>query len=466
MLMGTNLLFPVVTFPYVARVLGPEGIGNAQFAFTYAQYFSLLAAVGIPYYGIKEIAMARGNQLKLNKTFSELFIISTAATVFTIVIYAFSIIAIPEFRSQASLYIISGLILAFSFLNLDWLFNGLENFKLVSLRSLLIKLIALIGLFILVQDSDDIEMYLIILTFSYIGNFLLNLFYLKKYVKLVFKGLRFKHHISSLLFILSASFATTIYSTLDSVTLGLITDKVQVGLYTASIKLAKVGVPLITSLSAVLVPRIANAIERKSIQEEEMILKKSFAFIAFIAVPITFGIFIYSENLIILFSGIEFIEAAISLKYLAGLPIFIGLGYLFGFQILIPRGRNNYLFYSTMSGLLLFLGLNFILTPGLGSKGTAIAILCTEFLVTTFYISFTPKPLKRRLPWIEFLKAGGICLVFFAFKLILSRIGVDTNLELVLGIIISGIFYFLVQGLLFSNQFVRAALEAVRIKIN
>ncbi len=465
-LMGTNLLFPLVTFPYVARVLGPEGIGNAQFAFTYAQYFSLLAAVGIPYYGIKEIAMSRGDRSKLNKTFSELFFISMITTCIAVTIYLISINVIGEFQSNQSLYIISGSILVFSFLNLDWFFNGLENFKFVSLRSVLIKVLALIGLYSLVKEPEDIKLYVAILAFSFVGNFFLNVFFLKKYVKLTFRGLNLKRHISPLLFILSASFATTIYSTLDSVTLGFITNKIQVGLYAASIKLAKVGVPLITSLSAVLVPKIANAIERKSIEEELTILKKSFAFIAFLAVPIAFGLYIYADNFILVFSGKEFVEASVSLRYMACLPVFIGLGYLFGFQILIPRGHNKYLLYATLSGLLVFIALNLTITPYLGASGTAIAILCTEFIVTLLYMILSPKQLRADLPWIEFIKASLSCSSFFILKLILSSLEFDSTVELIMGIIFSAAVYFMIQGFLFSNQFVTSAVMTLKGKLN
>ena len=463
--MGTNLVFPLITFPYVARVLGPAGIGEAQFAFTYAQYFSLLATIGIPYYGIKEIAMSRKNPEKLNKTFSELFATGMLATFLATVLYSISIALVPQFRSNISLYLISGSILVFAFLNLDWLYNGLENFKFVALRSVLIKLLALLALFFLVKRPEDLQIYLAILAFSFIGNFFLNAFFFKQHVRLVFCKLNIKRHLAPLLLILSSSFATTIYSTLDSVTLGLISTKAEVGLYAASVKLAKVSIPLVTSLSAVLIPRIAGAIESQSLNEERNILRKSFSFIVFLSIPIAFGLFIYSENMVLLFSGSAFSEAATSLKCMACLPVLIGLGYFFGFQILVPRGRNKQLLYSTFSGLTIFLSINWFMTPQLGSLGTAIATLSTEFVVTLLYLIFSPKEVRSYLPWSEFLRAIMICLCFFPIRLVLSNFFSNANLELLAGILISSLVYFILQRSLFKNPFVLAGIGIIKSKI-
>lgn len=465
-LTGANLLFPLITFPYVARVLGPEGLGSAQFAFTYAQYFSLLASIGIPFYGIKEVAMSRHDKSKLDKTFSELLLISIIATAIVMVVYITSIILVTEFKTNISLYIISSSVLVLGFLNLDWLFSGLEDFKFITLRSVLVKCIALVGLFIFVKKPEDIGWYVGILAFSLTGNFVLNLCFIRNHVKFIFNGLNLKHHVSALLFILSSSFATTIYSTLDSVTLGFISDKIQVGFYAAAIKLAKVSIPVVTSLGAVLVPRIASAIEKNSLWEEQSLLSKSFAFIAFISVPIAFGLFIYSEHLILLFSGKDFIEASISLKYLSGLPIFIGLGYLFGFQILVPRGLNKHLFYSTSIGLIVFLAVNWAITPSLGAQGTAISVLSTEIVVTALYFAYSPKELWNVLPWKEFAKAFLLCSTFFLIKFSSSKFNLEPTLDLIIGILACGFFYTIGQKIMFSNQFVISGTNSLRSQIN
>lgn len=461
-LSGTNLLFPLLTFPYVSRILEPAGIGRAQFAFTFAQYFSIIAAIGIPFYGIKEIAKHRNDRVSLNKTFSELTILSFWASLIALTIYLASVFMIPEFGENLDLYLISGLVVLFSFLNLDWLFSGLEDFKLITIRSVIIKSVALLILFLFVSDKEDVRAYVWVLTTALSGNYLLNLFYLKKKVRFIHKGLNYKKHLGPLLFILSSTFATTVYSTLDSVTLGLISNEFEVGLYTAAVKISKISIPVVTGMSAVLIPRIANAIGNEDRKGEFIILSKSFSFVLFLSVPASFGLFLFRDEFVLLFSGIDFLPAAESLKYLAFLPFFIGLGYFFGFQVLIPKGLNRGLFISTIIGLSVFLSLNLLLTPELGAEGTAIAILCTEGLVTIFYIAFTPKSIIVKLPWQEIIYCLLISMLFYPIKSLLNTLDLSTELSLAIGVFTCSLIYFLTQYYVFSNQFVKLGWNLIR----
>ena len=461
-LSGTNLLFPLLTFPYVSRILEPAGIGRAQFAFTFAQYFSIIAAIGIPFYGIKEIAKHRNDKDSLNKTFSELIILSFWASLIALAIYLASVFMIPEFGQNLDLYLISGLVVLFSFLNLDWLFSGLEDFRLITIRSVIIKSLALLILFLFVSDKGDVRAYVWVLTTALSGNYLLNLFYLKKKVRFLHKGLNYKKHLGPLLFILSSTFATTVYSTLDSVTLGLISNEFEVGLYTAAVKISKIAIPVVTGMSAVLIPRIANAIGKGDKKEEFTILNKSFSFILFLSIPASFGLFLFRDEFILLFSGVDFLPAAESLKYLAFLPFFIGLGYFFGFQVLVPNGLNRGLFLSTIIGLFIFLGLNLLLTPERGAEGTAIAILCTEGLVTILYIAFTPNSIVTKLPWTEIAYCVLISILFYPIKSILNMLNLSTELSLVIGIFTCSLVYFLSQYYIFSNQFVKLGWNLIR----
>lgn len=465
-LSGTNLLFPLLTFPYVARILEPAGIGRAQFAFTYAQYFSIIAAIGIPFYGIKEIAKCRHNKGKLDKTFSELVILSFWASLIAVAIYLTTVYLIPSFNQNFDLYLISGIVVLFSFLNLDWLFSGLEDFKLVTVRSVIIKLIALLILFIFVSDKNDVKAYIWVLTFALSGNYILNLFCLRSRVSFRRKKLNFRRHLAPLLFIVSSTFATTIYSTLDSVTLGVISNEFEVGLYTAAVKISKIAIPVVTGMSAVLIPKIAQAIGKGMLKEESAILSKSFSFILFLSIPSSIGLYLFRDEFILLFSGSDFLAASESLKFLAFLPICIGLGYFFGFQILVPKGLNRGLFLSTIFGLLVFVGLNLLLTPKLGAQGTAIACLCTEALVTILYLVCAPANIVKILPWKEIIYCGLISILFFPIKYLLGILGLSLEVELLIGVAICALVYFILQHYLFANQFLKLGLNLLKTRKN
>jgi O-antigen/teichoic acid export membrane protein len=457
-----NVLFPLISFPYVAGILEPDGVGKVQFAFAYAQYFSIIAAVGIPFYGIKEIARLRNEPKELNKVFSELFLISLYAAIVATIIYLATIFSIPDFSKSLDLYLLSGLVIILGVFNLDWLFSGLEEFKLIAIRSIIIKSIALFGLFLVVKEAQDIIYYTAILVFSFTGNYLLNLFFVRRKVRLSIKGLNLRKHRVPLFFILLTTFATTVYSTLDSVILGFMTNEYQVGLYAAGVKLSKVAIPIVTGLSAVLLPKIAGAIQKNNLGEELNILKKSFAFIAFISIPISLGLFLFRENFILAFADESFISAKSSMSFLSFLPVFIGLGYFFGFQVLVPNNINRGLFISTLIGLLIFLVINILLTPQYGAKGTAIATLGTEIVVSLCYAFFAPKRILVSLPWKEVVICLAMSLVFFPVHWIIIQLNLSSMLELIIGIISCTVLYFTLQFVIFSNEFVAYGIEYIK----
>jgi len=260
--------------------------------------------------------------------------------------------------------------------------------------------------------------------------------------------------------------ATTIYSTLDTVVLGFLTDEFQVGLYTAAVKLSKVAIPLVVGLSAVMIPKMANSIESGDYSTQIGLLQKSFRFILFIATPISMGLFIFREQFILIFSGTDFLDAAQSMKYLAFLPLFIGLGYFFGFQILVPYGLNKGLFIATTGGLLFFGVLNVILTPSSGAKGTAISIFVAELMVTLFYVAFCPRKIILALSWKEMLRCIAIGLIFFPIYKLIQLLGVNPEIELVLGIIFCSGIYFSLHYYLFSSVFVLEGLQMAKSKLS
>lgn len=464
-LSGVNILYPLITFPYVARVLQPEGLGEAQFSFNFALYFSVIASFGIPFYGIKEIGRCGNDQRSLNKTFSELFGINIITSIICLGIYFLVLFTVPKIDIQLDFALICAALIFFTPLNIDWLFSGLQQFKTIALRAVSIKLIALVLLFSLVNSKEDLLLYLIILTFSYIGNYLVNVILAKKRVSLSFHRHSFKRHRKPLLFILSSTFATTIYTSLDSVVLGLLSDNYQVGLYSAGVKLAKVSIPIVTGLSAVIIPGIAQAIKEKNLAFEAQMVAKSFSFIVFLGIPIATGLYVFREPFIEVLLGSEYLEAKPSMAYLSFLPLFIGLGYLFGLQILVPNNLNKSLFTATSLGVVVFIIANIILTPKLGATGAAIAILLTELIVTTGYIYFTPKYLLKELPYKDMLYAIIASIIFFFIHYTLTFFEMHSITNLSLSIVLSASSYFLIQHYIFSNALVQTMINTFQSKL-
>jgi len=460
-----SIAFPIITFPYAARILSPEGIGKTQFIFSFAQYFAIIAAFGIPIYGIKAIAKVKDDEKKLSKTTSELLFLSMILVLSMTAIYLILVYSIPSFTSSIQHYLVAGFLILLSVFNVDWFFSGTEQFKIIVIRSTLVKIFGLSLLLLLVKNGGDTLGYLIFLVFIYAGNYLINFFVLIKKVKISFSNLSVKKHLKPLILLLSMVIATTIYTTLDTVVLGFLSNDTEVGYYTAAVKLSKVSIPVLTSMGIVIIPRVSKLIQQKNFTQELTLYTKSFSFLVLLAIPMVMGIFLLSEESILLFSGSKFINAAEDVKILALLPLFIGIGHFLAFQILIPYNKNTGIFYSTVMGMLVFGILCFWLVPKMGSTGTAIANTITELTVTIGYLVLIPKRIRTALPWKKILYAIFGSLLFIPIVLIIKSIFTVTLFIFLYSVLLCIISYFVIQYFLFKEVLIKEIIHSIKVRL-
>ncbi len=454
-----NIAFPLITFPYAAKILDPTGIGEVQYVFSYALYFSILAGLGIPIYGIKIVSEKKNKGESIKRVTGELLVIGIISSIIASIIFYFLAQFLFDWKSNNLRLIFASSLVWLSILNLDWLFSGLEKFKTLALRSLIVKLIVVGFLFAKVNSSSDLLEYLTFLILTYILGYAYNFYFLVFEIKPSFKGLNLKQHISPLLLILSMTIATTVYTTLDMVFLGYFSSYEEVGIYTAAVKFAKVSIPVLASMSIVLIPKISGT-QLFADDHSHNLLKKSFSFSSLIAIPISVGIWVLRYEIIILFSGETFISGVTSLAILSFAPLFIGFGHFAAYQILLPLNRNRALFASTFVGMLFFVMISFILIPSYGAKGVSIANISTEILVTVGYFMFIPKHILQSLPWIKIFKAFLTASLFYPIYLIISSIdGLNTISVFCLTILSCTSLYFLIQMVLWKDYIVKSSFD-------
>jgi O-antigen/teichoic acid export membrane protein len=463
----SNLLFPLLSFPYVSRIIGPEGIGKVQFLLTFSQYFFLIAALGIPIYGVREVAKLGGDKNKINKLFSELFIINIVTSLILAVFYIAIVFSFSRFYSDRDLYLISGLVVFLGFTSIDWLYIGLEEFKFITIRSVLVKLIALIALYMFVNNKEDILGYLIITVFSIIGNNIWNIICLRSKVKLQFVSINLRKHLPILLTLFSTSIATSIYTVMDTIILGFMTNDSTVGFYTAAIKINKVAIPLVVSLGVVLFPKISRSIFENNFSETQNLISKSFNFVCLVGVPTSCGLFIFAPEILILFSGKEFAPAIGTMQIASPIVFLIGLGHIFGLQILIPSHKEKYYLYATIFGMIISLGCNFFFIILFKDKGAAIATLIGELCVSCVSYYFVVKKLKYQFDWTNMVRALISSLVFIPIAYFSRIIFTDISFaELSLVLVCSIITYFIFQLIVFKDTISLFVIEVVIKKIN
>ncbi len=460
-----NLLFPILSFPYAARIIGPLGIGKVQFITSFAQYFALIAALGIPIYGIREIAKVKNDPIQLSRTFTELLIVTFISSFISGFLYIIIVFSLNNFKNDILYYTYASLIVFLNFSSIDWFYAGIEKFKTIALRSAMVKLLALICLFIFVHSKEHLFIYFLISIFTIIGNNLINI--VSVCVKAPFntKELNFKKHQTPMLLIFATMLATSMYTILDVVILGFLSDEKSVGYYTAGVKLIKITIPFVTSLGAVLMAKITAHLQDENLDGFYKIIAKSYSFLVLLSVPIGLGFLLLSKEFIVVFSGSQFLPSIQSMQILAFLPLLIGIGHLFSIQMLIPAKMDKELFISVLLGMVTSLFFNFLLIPNFKQNGASIANLISEAVVTCSYYYFIRKKFVINFGFKYFFRCILSALVFipivYGCKFIFNN-----NLYILLSsVFIGAISYLAVQYYLFKNEVITEILAFPLIKI-
>ena len=273
-------IFPLITFPYVSRILLPIGTGKVSFATSFISYFNMFAQLGIPTYGIRACAKVRDNREELTRTANELLVINL---IFSFISYAFLAIAlvfVPRLFEDRLLYIIVSITIVLNAIGMEWIFKALEQYTFITKRSVLFKFIAVIAMFALIHKQEDYVIYGGISIFAASASNIFNFLYVRKFIDMKWMSrYDLKKHMKPVLVFFAMACATTIYTHMDAVMLGFLATDEDVGFYNAAVKIKQILVSLVTSISAVLLPRASYYIEHGLTNEFERISKKALNFV-------------------------------------------------------------------------------------------------------------------------------------------------------------------------------------------
>ena len=391
----SSFVFPLITFPYVSRVLLVEGNGYVSFATSVLTYFTMFASLGIPSYGIRACAQVRDDRKELSRVTQELFIINVITTIVVSIVFVITLFTVPQFKEQQTLLWINGASLVLNAIGVNWFYSAMEQYSYITIRSIIFKILSIILMFIFVRQQEDYIIYGAITVFATSGSNILNFIHLRKFIDLKPVGnYHFKRHLKPILYFFAASAATSVYTNLDTVMLGFMNTQTEVGLYTAAVKLKTVLVTAVTSLGTVLLPRLSYYIVNKMEHEFKDMIVKSFNFVLIFAVPLCAYFILFAKDSILLLSGEAFLGAVIPMQILMPTLVFIGLSNITGMQILVPEGKEKFLLISITIGALLNFILNALWIPYWGASGAAVSTTIAEALVLAIQIWFLRKRLK------------------------------------------------------------------------
>ena len=379
-----SIVFPLITFPYAARILLPEGIGLVNFQNSIIGYITLLSSLGIPLYAVREVARVRDNIEERNRVTVEIALLSLilAAGGYVIVFAVGELV--PQIYAHLSLFYILSLSILFTALGVSWFYTAIEDFKFITIRGLIIRCLFVVALFVFVRSKDDLLIYGVVVVGSTVGNNIINFFHLRKFInifKIDWSKLNIFRHLKPSLSIFVLNLSISLYVQLNPVMLGFLSDNIQVGYFTAGSKLSNIILSVVTSMATVLIPHVSNMIQVHYTEKYKQLLTKVYHYYMALAIPFTIGLIVLSVPLTLVICGKSFYDASYVTAITAPVIIFISITNIIGMQVLYPYGKENYVTYSTIGGAVINLVVDIPLILLWGSKGAAISTVCAEFTV-------------------------------------------------------------------------------------
>lgn len=382
-----TLLSPVITFPYASRILKPDGIGKINFVNSIILYFVIISELGIGKYATREIAKVKNNPFALTQLTKEIFLINLISTVISYILFFISIITIKKFSDYRLLLIICSSRILFTTIGMDWFYNGIEEFKYISLRSIFFQFISILYLFLFVKNSDDYIKYAVFTLISSVGSNFLNFLHIHKFISFTMKvPVELLKHIKYIFTFFGMTLVTSIYEILDTTMLGFLSNDFETGIYSASTKIIRMSIDVINSISIVFLPRLSDYFSQKKSEEFNTLLSNSFKIISLLVQPIMLGVFLLSPSLILIFCGTSFSTSLLPMRILSSIVFFISFSNLIACQILPAINKEKISMISFICAAISNVIFNFLFIPKYGAVGAALGTTIAEFFA--FIIPF------------------------------------------------------------------------------
>lgn len=457
------LIVPLITTPYISRVLGAKGVGTFSYTNSIVQYFILFGCIGLNLYGQREIAYVQHEKKKRDKVFWELLILRIITISVALLVYFFTLVSHGEY---SSIFFIMCLDILASMIDISWFFQGIEDFKKIVIRNFMVKIIGVLLIFLFVKSSNDLYLYVICQsTTLFFGNLSMWVYVPKLIGKSELKRLNVKKHIKPTMVLFLPQIATSVYTVLDKTMIGLLTGiEEEVAYYEQGQKIVKIVMTLVTSLGTVMMPRVANLYKQNQYEQVKSYLLKSFRFVFFLSFPMMFGLIAISSNLVPWFFGSGYDKVIPNMMVIAPILVIIALSNIMGTQYLLPIGRQKEYTLSVVIGCIVNFSMNLMLIPRFLSIGAAIATVIAELSVTGVQIYCIKEDFNFRQIVKENIHYIVSSFVMFFITYFLARYLSPSIMNTFLCVILGGIIY-LVILIIMKDDILFEVRDLIKIKI-
>lgn len=461
-LTGANYIFPLITYPYISRILGPANIGANEFALRIVGYFLLFASLGVTTIGTREIAKSKQSKEECSKTFSSILILNLLSTIFILVVYGICIYSVASFQRVKPLLLIGSIQIAFTPFLIEWLYKGMEDFPYITKRSLAVRVLYVISIFIFVKTEEDLLKYFTLTIFSMVLNAIFNWEHKRKYVRFTIKGLNFKKYIKPYFTFGLYALLTSMYISFNVLFLGIVSTNIEVGYYSAATKLFSVILAFFTSFSAVMMPRMSNMLANHDNESIRCLIFKSFELLFPIALTtILIGEF-FAPQIILILSGPGYEGAILPFRIILPLIFIIGTEQILIVQILTPMGKDKAVLINSIVGSICGLVLNFAIVPQLGCTGSAIVWIGSEVAVFSSAFYFVSKTMSKNIiPVNLLLKNIILLLVPIIVTFIMQKFYLNGYIIMIFSVIFILLYVGITQVYILKNSILRSILSGI-----
>lgn len=461
-----SILFPLISFPYVSRILGVDSIGKYNFSVSVISYFLLLAGLGISTYAIREGAKIREDKEDFEHFANQMFTVNIISTTISYVLLLFLMLTVSKFRDYWDILAVLSVQIAFTTIGVDWLYSVYEDYLYITIRSIAFQALSILMLFIFVKDTDDVVPYALISVLANAGSGILNFLRSKKYCRIrLVKIINWKKHLKPILVLFAMSVTVTLYVSSDTTILGFLCDDYTVGVYSVSTKIYTIVKTLLSAVLVVSIPRLSAILGQKSKNEFNEVASDIYRTLITVLVPAIIGIIVLRSQIILIISGNEFLAATSSLAILS-IALFFCLGaWFWGQCILVPLSEENTVFKITVLSALSNVVLNFLMIPIWKENAAAFTTLIAEaisFFGCTFfgkkYVSLTE---VRGTTLKVLVGCAGIVLTSGGVMRIINNVYMSTVVT-----VCSSIFVYLVIEVILKNESIWSILNSIKEKIS
>lgn len=400
----STYLVPLLVFPYISRILGPEGIGAIDAVEYVINYAIICSMMGLTTLGIREIARNQNNPEQLNRTFTDLFSLNVLSTLTIFILLVCCVFTIPEFTQRKSFFFIGLIKLLANLFWIEWFFKGMEQFKYITIRSLVFRGIFVLSVFLFVNHSSDSLLYYSFWVGLTVANAICNWNHRRRFASLQFRTVNIKRFFKP--FILLGLFAllSAIYTQLNVTYLSFVADDEQVGYYTTSIRLYTVLIALFSTITGVMIPRVSVLMQERKSEEMRRLVHRTFILLFCFAFPVVIFMEVYAPDIISIFAGSHFLPAVTPMRVVMLLVFIIGSEQIFILQLLIPAQKEKAMLYCVSFGCLSCILINILFTHKLLCLGSALAWIGAEIAVLISSSYFVKKYLMIQFPLHLFLR--------------------------------------------------------------